>query len=402
MANQKIKILVLLTVFIDIIGLGIVIPVLPFYVQSYSGSPLTVTALFAVYALCSFFSAPYLGALSDRYGRRPALIASIASTAAGWFIFAAAPSLPFLYLGRIVDGLAAGNLPIAQSALVDLARDDRERTANLGLIGAVFGIGFIIGPFIGGALGNISHSLPFWFVGVLASVNVVLAYFFLPETRNAGQVIHTQKVSLNPFRPVIRAAGDLALRPNYLALFLFGLAVAGSQATFSLYLNRVYGYQELVTGLIFAGMGVVIAVNQVFVMRKFWLKKFKEPTLELVMLVIFALGYLALSLPLFICLVIGLLAITFGQSVLRVVMNSQIVAKTSPAMRGEALGIAASLISLSAGLSPLLAGVLFDWRAFAPFLLGAVFLFAAFMVLYRERKKLAPELSPEEPVISEV
>lgn len=401
-STKKVKFLVLFTVFIDVVGLGIVLPILPFYVQAFSGSPFTVTALFSVYALCSFVSAPFIGALSDRFGRRPALIASIASTAAGWFIFAGAPSLLFLYLGRIVDGLAAGNLPVAQSALVDLSLDAKERSANLGLIGAIFGIAFIIGPFIGGALGNISHTLPFWFVGCLATANVILAYFFLPETRDPAHAHADKPFSMNPFQPIKNALRDLPLRPNYVGLFLFGLAITAAQSTLSLYLNDTFGYREFATGVIFAFMGVVIALNQAFIMRKFWLKHFKEPTLELVMLVIFALGYVVLSVPSVIFLAVGFLAITFGQSVLRVVMNSQIVAKSSPTRRGEVLGIAASIISLSAGIGPLGAGALFRWHSYAPFLFAAVILSGAFVVLYRARKALPHDLSPDSPVVSEV
>lgn len=161
------KKIILLTAFIDVIGISIVIPVLPFYVESFGASAFIVTVLFSVYSLCSFLSAPYLGALSDKIGRRPVLLVSILSTALGWFVFAGAKNLWFLFIGRIIDGLAAGNLPITQSYLTDLAKDDRERTANLGLIGAIFGLAFVIGPAIGGWLGSISHALPFWTVGAL-------------------------------------------------------------------------------------------------------------------------------------------------------------------------------------------------------------------------------------------
>jgi len=402
MSERKIKFLVLLTVFIDIIGLGIVIPVLPFYVEKFSGSPLTITSLFAVFAICSFLSSPLIGGLSDKYGRRPAFLVSIASTAIGWFIFASAHFVWVLYLGRIIDGLAAGNLPVAQSSLVDIAKNDRDRTANLGLIGAVFGIGFIIGPFIGGALGHISHNLPFWFVGFLATLNFIGAYFFLPETRKITSSNIKKQFSFNPFTPITRSIKDKTLRPNYLALFLFGLAIAGTQSVFSLYLNRVFGYREFVTGLIFATMGVIIAINQIFVMRKFWLKKFKEPTLELFMLLVFCTGYIMLSIPFNFFLIIGLLMITFGQSVLRVVMNGQLISKSSPDRRGEILGISASIISLAAGISPFVAGALFNWKVYAPFLMGSFFLLCAFFVLFKVRQGLEFNLSPKDPIISEV
>src|SRR3989344_2954008 len=149
---NKTKFLILTTVFIDAAGLGIIVPILPYYIERFSSAPLLVTSLFSFYALCSFFSAPVMGAVSDRVGRKLMFTTSIFSTSLGWFVFAAAPSIPFLFLGRVIDGAAAGNFPIAQAYMTDLARDDRERTTHLGRLGAVFGIAFIVGPLLGGAL----------------------------------------------------------------------------------------------------------------------------------------------------------------------------------------------------------------------------------------------------------
>ena len=157
---QKEKLVVLFTVFVDVIGFGIVIPILPFYVGSFGASPFLITLLFASFAFFAFLSSPLLGALSDKIGRRPILIASITSTAIGWFVFAGATSIPFLFLGRIIDGSAAGNFTVAQGCLVDLARDEKERSSNLGLIGAAFGVGFMIGPVLGGA----EYRFPFFSV----------------------------------------------------------------------------------------------------------------------------------------------------------------------------------------------------------------------------------------------
>jgi len=178
----KSKITIVFTVLVDILGFGIVIPILPFYVTSFGASPLTVTMLFSAFAFFAFLSSPFLGALSDKMGRRPVLLASIASTAIGWFVFASATSIPLLFLGRIIDGAAAGNFTVAQSAIVDLSKDEKDRSANLGIIGATFGIGFMVGPFLGGFLSTVSHSFPFWVAGGLACLNTMMAYFFLPET----------------------------------------------------------------------------------------------------------------------------------------------------------------------------------------------------------------------------
>jgi MFS transporter, DHA1 family, tetracycline resistance protein len=390
---NKTKLLVLLTVFIDVIGIGIIIPVLPFYVEGFGASAFVVTALFAVYSFCSLLSAPVIGVLSDKYGRRPMLIVSILSTSVGWFVFAAAPSILFLFIGRIIDGLAAGNLPIAQSYFSDLAKDEKERTHNLGLIGMIFGVAFIIGPFLGGVLGAISHSFPFWFAGGLALFNAILALFLLPETHH---IRSERKVSINPFVPLGRAVRNIDLRSNYLAWFLFGIAIASYQSIFTLFVNKAFGLTESSVGLIFAATGVVIALNQGVAMKHFWLKKFREPELELWSLPIYGIGFVLLSfrnLPIF---VLGLIVTTFGQAILRVVMTSQIAAKAKPAERGEAMGVLSSVTSLSMVLGPLIGGILFGFNMNYPFWSGGFFLLLAFVVIYNLRKKLVFQELPED------
>src|SRR4051812_33987023 len=131
---RKEKLIIVFTVFVDVIGFGIVVPILPFYVQLFGVGPFLTTLMFASFSFCAFLSSPFLGALSDKIGRRPVLIVSIVSTAIGWFVFASARSILFLFIGRIIDGCAAGNYTTAQSYLVDISKDEKERTANIGLV----------------------------------------------------------------------------------------------------------------------------------------------------------------------------------------------------------------------------------------------------------------------------
>jgi DHA1 family tetracycline resistance protein-like MFS transporter len=383
----KTKALILLTVFIDVVGVGVVIPILPFYVAKFSTSPLLVTSLFAIFALCSFFSAPVIGAVSDKIGRRPMLIMSIFSTAIGWFIFASAFNIFLLFLGRIIDGVMAGNFPIAQSYLSDLAKDDKERTTNLGSIGAVFGLGFIFGPLIGGLLGQFGHAIPFWFVGFLALFNAVLAFFILPETHSKSQ--SKEKISINPFTPIIRAIKDTQLQGNYLASFLVGVAIAGPQAIFALYLHDIFHFNELEAGIIFGIIGVIIVVNQTFFMRHVWLKFFKEPILELGMLVVYFFGFLLQSTGIFPIFCVALLLTTFGQSTLRPVMTSQVVGIAGGDRRGEVLGIMASVMNLSMTISPFIAGIEYGINPALPFLFSALVLVGSFVLLFSKRNQLA-------------
>jgi DHA1 family tetracycline resistance protein-like MFS transporter len=380
MKIQKEKIIILLTVLIDVVGLGIIIPVLPYYVESFGVSSFVVTLLFSAFALFSFISGPFLGALSDKIGRRPVLIVSIFSTAVGWFVFASANAVWVLFLGRIIDGMAAGNFPIAQSYLVDIAKTDKERTTNLGLIGAVFGIGFIIGPAIGATLSAISPALPFWFVGSLATLNVIGAYYFLPETHNNRE--HSQKkIPLNPFIPIVSALADKKLRARYLAWLLFGIAFAGMQSVFALFTKAAFGFSAVKTGYLFTAMGVVLVINQAFALKKVWLKYFKEIDLEVWFFIIMSLGFMFADLKIFPLFALGIFLTTLGQSTLRVVMSSGVAGVAGQLRRGEVMGIMGSIMSIAMIVGPLLAGALFEKNMQYPFLMNIFLLIAAFLVM---------------------
>jgi MFS family permease len=376
---QKEKVIIILTVLIDVLGLGIIVPVLPFYVESFGASAITLTMLFSVYALFSFVSGPFLGALSDKIGRRPVLIASILSTAVGWFVFASAHTLWLLFLGRIIDGMAAGNLPITQSYLVDIARDERERTTNLGIIGAVFGIGFIIGPAVGGFLSSISHPLPFFFVGVLATLNVIGAMLFLPESLK--QLDKEKKMALNPFRPLVNAVKDVPLRARYVAWFFFGLAFSGMQSVFALYMGKVFGFNVAMVGTIYTGMGIVIFLNQTVLLRIFWLRFFRESSLEVWPFLSNALGLAILALPSLPFLVAGIILYIFSQSLLRVTVSSRAAGIAGHRRRGEVLGIMASVLSGAMIAGPLMAGFLFDIEPFLPFAACSLALASGFVTM---------------------
>jgi len=369
---KKEKLIIIFTVLVDVIGFGIVIPILPFYATAMGASPAVVTFLFASYSLFAFFSSPLLGAVSDKIGRRPVLILSISSTAIGWFVFAGAPSILFLFLGRFIDGAAAGNFSIAQSYLVDISESEEERTVNLGLIGAMFGIGFMLGPIIGGVLAKISHATPFWFAGGLATLNAIMAFFFLPETHKARNV--ERKLSLNPLLPLQRAARDVELRPLYVTWIMFGLANITSQTVFSLFVSKEFGFDAFVTGLTFTGMGVIVAINQGLLLKRFWLKKFTESTLQRIMLWVLIIGlglFVTKSLLLFL---IATLFIGTGQSVFRVVLTSQVAGAADPQAKGEKLGMMSSLMSMCMVIGPTISGPLFEINDAFPYYLAALYL----------------------------
>ncbi|MGO9379451.1 MAG: MFS transporter [Dissulfurispiraceae bacterium] len=386
MKIQKDKIIIILTVFIDVLGLAIIIPVLPFYVESFGASALTLTMLFSVFSFFSFMSAPFLGTLSDRVGRRPIIIISIISTAIGWFVFASAHTLWVLFLGRIIDGMAAGNLPIAQSYLVDIARDEKERTTNLGIIGSVFGIAFIAGPAIGAALSSISHALPFYFVGAMATINVIGAFLFLPESHK--HVDKVRKMEFNPLRPLLTVAYDRVLRRRYISWFCFGMAFSGMQSIFALYMSQVYLFNSVMVGTIYTGMGIAIFLNQTFLLRGFWLRQFRESTLEVWAFLSNAAGFSLLVIPSIYIFTAGILLNVFSQSLLRVVLTSRTAGLAGNLRRGEVLGIMSSVLSVATIGGPLLAGFLFSVKPFFPFVLSAFILFCGFLLMRLDSKRI--------------
>lgn len=398
MQFNKQKSLINLTVFIDVIGIGIIIPVLPFYVGSFNSSPLVMTLLFTVFSLCSFFSAPFLGKWSDKIGRRPVLIISILSTALGWFLFAGAKNLIWLFLGRTIDGLAAGNFSTAQSYLADISKDEKERTQNLGSLGAIFGIGFIIGPMLGGLLSSISNRFPFWVVGFLALINVLLVFLFLPESLK--QKSRQEKISFNPFKPLLTALNNKNLVKIFIIWLLFNFSALGMQSIFSLYINKAYGLGASAAGLFMAMIGIIMAVNQMFGLKHLWLKKFQEPNLLFWSLLALGSGFILMSSELFALFVVGLVATTFGQSILRVIMTSEVMGKSEPHQRGETTGILSSLASVAAIFSPIIAGWFFKFNIDLPFIISSVYALLAFVLVYIERKKLKNKHLPEDVVVN--
>ena len=191
--------IIFLTIFVNLVGFGIIIPLLPFYAETFGASPLIIGLLFAIFSLCQLIAAPALGDLSDRYGRRPVLIFSLAGTVVSFVMMALAHSLTLLFLARIVDGLSGGNISTARAYVADVT-EPKDRARAYGLIGAAFGLGFIFGPALSGALSKYSYTAPIWAAAALTLVATAMAWLWLPET-----VHRIQAGSGNPFRFLVHS-----------------------------------------------------------------------------------------------------------------------------------------------------------------------------------------------------
>jgi DHA1 family tetracycline resistance protein-like MFS transporter len=172
---------IFLTIFVNLVGFGIIIPLLPFYAQTFGASPLVIGLLFASFSLSQLLASPWLGHLSDQWGRRPVLIFSLIGTVVSFVMLAVAGSLPMLFAARIVDGLSGGNITTARAYVADITTEE-NRARAFGVLGAAFGLGFIVGPALGALFSHISYTAPIWAAAAITVVATVLAWVWLPET----------------------------------------------------------------------------------------------------------------------------------------------------------------------------------------------------------------------------
>jgi DHA1 family tetracycline resistance protein-like MFS transporter len=248
--------IIFLTIFVNLIGFGIIIPLLPFYAETFGASPLVIGLLFAVFSLCQLVAAPVLGDWSDRYGRRPILIASLLGTVASFVMLAVAHSITMLFLARIVDGLSGGNISTARAYVADVT-EPKDRARAYGLIGMAFGLGFILGPALSGVLAKVSYAAPIWVAALLTLVAAAMAWLWLPET------VHRSQAGTGlPFRNLRALLGRPGLGRMLAVDFVYWFAFAMFQTTFALFTARRFQFDASQTGYLFAGFGVLGAIVQ--------------------------------------------------------------------------------------------------------------------------------------------
>jgi DHA1 family tetracycline resistance protein-like MFS transporter len=267
--------IIFLTIFVNLVGFGIIIPLLPFYAETFGASPLVIGLLFAIFSLCQLVAAPALGDLSDRYGRRPVLIFSLAGTVLSFVMMALAQSLTLLFIARMVDGLSGGNISTARAYVADIT-EPKDRAHAYGLIGAAFGLGFIFGPALSGILAKVSYTAPIWAAAALTLVAMTMAWLWLPET------VHRARAGTgNPFRflwPLLRRrrVGRMLVID-----FVYWFAFSIFQTTFALFAARRFGFDAPRTGYFLAGFGVLGAVIQGGMIRPIVRRVGDKPTFML-------------------------------------------------------------------------------------------------------------------------
>ena len=337
------------TVAIDLIGFGIVLPILPLYAERFGASPATIGLLVASFSAAQFVCAPILGRLSDRIGRKPVLVLSLAGTAVGSLLTALAPSLTVLFVGRVVDGISGASVSVAQAAVTDLA-PEKQRARLLGLLSAAFGIGFVAGPALGGLSALGGARLPFFLAAAIAGVNAVVALRRLPET-------HARSPAAEALAPRPRIP-----QPGYLVVVAFTsvTAFAAFEATFALLGSHRLGFTVGSAGAVFALAGLVVALTSAGLVHPVVARLGELRALRLG-LVLNGAGLAALALAYsWWVLVPALAAVAAGQGLVTPTLAAIVAGRTGGNSRGAALGVQQAAGGLARIVGPALGGLLFQ------------------------------------------
>ena len=358
MASKRSPLAVIfVTVFIDLVGFGIVIPVLPLYAKHFGASPLVIGCLLGVYSLMQFICAPILGKLSDRVGRKPVLFVSILGTAFGFLVMGLAKTLWLLFVARIIDGVTGGNISTAQAYIADVTTKE-ERSKGMGLIGAAFGLGFIFGPAVGGIFSRISLSAPFYFAAVLALANAISLYFLLPESLPPEQR-HPRHVRTSVFE-VFRAQEGGALLLVMATYFFTTTAFSLLTATYPLFTNYRFGYDALHNGYLFAAQGILGALVQGVFLRKL-VAVTTEKRLAIAGAFILSLSLFLLPLsPSVWVLFAATAGLGIGHGCVAAPLNGLASQKAHGSAQGRVIGLMQSSASLARIIGPVLGGWLLN------------------------------------------
>jgi DHA1 family tetracycline resistance protein-like MFS transporter len=350
-------------VFLDNLGFAIVVPYLYFYMLELGGSPFLYGLLLASYSLLSFIFTPFVARISDRFGRRKIILVALAVSSFSYFIFGSAQAIWILFVGRMLSGTTAATVPVAQAYVADVTTKN-DRLRYLGLLGAAAGLAFITGPAIGGTLsGLFGYSVPSFLASALAFANLVSAYFRLPEP----SVFRDPKKTVISFDALLDVLKRRQIKLLFSIYFLFFVSFVFLQTAFSPWLQEVFGFGSLETGLVFFFGGSVNVFTQAVLLPRLN-KRFSRLKLTLYSIGIFIVGLLVLAIIqniVFLFAIAALIFFSFG--IQYVTLNTLISLNTSEEAQGGTLGVAWAVAALAQTVAPVLSTSVFSLGVVAGF-----------------------------------
>ena len=358
--NRTPLLILFLTVFVDLLGFGIVIPFLPMYASRMNVGAAGIGLVLSAYSLAQFISAPLLGRLSDHFGRRPIIMLGLLGSSLGYIIYGFASSFALLLFSRLVHGACAGTVSTAQAYVADTT-EESERAHGMGMIGAAFGLGFVLGPAIGGLLGHGSLRVPVFFAAALTFANLIFAAIALPESHQPNPAARLDWA---------RIAGPVLILPRQLTrhhlsrlfsiAFLGTFAMAVFEATFALMAPRVFGYGATGVGWMFAYAGLMQAIVQGYVLRKVVHRTGERRLIELGTIA-FAIGMAPMaSISSHAMLFVLLALLSIGYGLASPSIASLISRRSERHRQGEVLGVNQSALSLARICGPIAAGFSYE------------------------------------------
>jgi MFS transporter, DHA1 family, tetracycline resistance protein len=353
-----------LTVFIDLLGFGIVIPFLPLYAERMHVGAFGIGLVLSIYSLMQFICAPVLGRISDHVGRRPIIMLGLFGSAAGYMVYGFATSFAWLLFARAIHGACAATVSTAQAYVAD-STEESGRAHGMGMIGAAFGLGFVLGPAIGGLLGHSSLRTPVFFAAALTFANLIFAAIRLPESHQPDPEAHLDFARLA--EPIIRMPRQLLghhLTGLFTVAFLATFAMAAWEATFAIMVAARYGYGPAGIGGLMAYAGLIQALVQGYLLGKL-VKRTGEMMLIRGGIIALAIGLIPMaSLTSHAALYVLLALVAIGYGFASPAVASLISKRTERGLQGEVLGINQSALSLARILGPIAAG--FAYQTFGP------------------------------------
>lgn len=379
--------IIFLTVFIDLVGFGIIIPLSPYYARVFDASPFEVGLLMSIYSLLQFIFSPIWGQLSDRYGRRPIILFSLLGAALSHMSFAFASSLTGLMIARGMAGLFGGNISTAMAYIADIT-DEQNRSKGMGLVGAAFGLGFLCGPLIGGFFAGppFATNAPAMVAGTICFLNFLFAMRFLTESRSESAPVVARPSRWSQMK---QAFNSPVLGGLMLLVFINTFAMAHIEASLFLLMQDQFAWTLKQASFGFAYIGLILVITQGFLIRK-WMPKLGEQKLLLIGLVLSTLGFAGMawqgSLGV---LAVAVTLLGVGNGCVNPSLNGSISLLTGKEVQGNNLGIAQSLSSVARILGPPSGGYLYQHLGKpSPFAAAAVFVVLAALGVWKWRHRL--------------